>query len=101
MPSAALSPRARRDLLEAIRWIAKDNPTAASGLRIAVVEAARQIGDHPRIGLVRPELVDGPVRFLVLTGFPYVIVYDADHVPPLILRVLHGSRDLPDILQDI
>jgi toxin ParE1/3/4 len=101
MAPAALSPRARRDLLEAIRWIAKDNPTAASGLRSAVIEAARRIGDHPRIGVVRAELADAPIHFLALTGFPYLIVYDADEIPPLILRVLHGARDLPDILHHL
>jgi toxin ParE1/3/4 len=40
MSAAELSPRARRDLLAAVRWIAKDNPTAARALRDAVVRAA-------------------------------------------------------------
>lgn len=101
MVTAVLAPRARRDLLEAIRWIARDNTAAAKGLRVAVVEAARRIGDHPRVGVVRPELAGEPVRFLMLTGYPYVIVYDADNSPPLILRILHGARDLPDVLRGL
>ena len=98
MASAALSPRARRDLLEAKQWIAKDNRATAEGLRHAVVDAAQRIGAHPLIGVLRPEWADEPVRFLALTGLPYLIVYDASRDPPLILRVLHGARDMPTVL---
>ena len=99
MTAAVLSPRARRDLLDGAHWIARDNPTAARAFRDAVSNAARGLGEHPEIGGLRAELTDPPIRFLPLTGFPYVIVYDADHRPPLILRVLHGARDLPAVLQ--
>jgi toxin ParE1/3/4 len=92
---AVFAPRARRDLLDAVRWIAKDNRLAAEGLRHAVIDAAHRLGAHPGIGAMRLEWADEPIRFLPLTGFPYVIVYDAAEVPPLILRVLHGARDLP------
>jgi toxin ParE1/3/4 len=98
---AVLSPRARRDVLEAARWIAKDNPNAALGFREALVMAARRIGEHRYSGVERPELADPPIRFAILTGFPYIVVYDADETPPLILRVLHGARDLPEVLRDL
>ncbi|HYG87399.1 MAG TPA: type II toxin-antitoxin system RelE/ParE family toxin [Azospirillum sp.] len=101
MRPAVLAPRARRDLAEAVRWIAKDNPSAAHGLRDAVIAAARRIGEHPYVGTVRSEVAGDRVRFLVLRGFPYVLVYAADREPPRILRVLHGARDLPDILRDL
>jgi toxin ParE1/3/4 len=97
--AAVLSPNARRDLLEAARWIARDNAAAARALRDAVAEAARRLGDHPEMGVVKTELADPPVRFLSLTGFPYLIVYDAKRRPPLILRFLHGARDLPEVLR--
>jgi toxin ParE1/3/4 len=58
------------------------------------------LGKHPQGGVVKPVLADLPIRFLMLTGFPYVIVYDADRKPPLILRVLHSARDLPEVLRD-
>jgi len=98
LTAAVLSPRARRDLLDAVHWIAGDNPAAARALRDAVADAAGRLGTHPESGAVRPEFADPPVRFLVLAGFPYVMVYDADRRPPLILRVLHGARDLPEVL---
>ena len=101
MPSAVLAPQARRDLLEAAHWIAKDNPTAARGLRQAILDAAQRIGDHSQIGVVRPQLADEPIRFIILTGYPYLIVYNAERSPPLILRILHGARDLPDVLRGL
>ena len=101
MTAAVLSPQARRDLLEAVQWIARDNPAAARALREAVAKAARRLGGYPELGSEKTELADPPVRFLTLTGFPYVIVYDSDRRPPLILRVLHGARDLPDVLRNL
>lgn len=101
MTLGVISPRARRDLLSATQWIARDNPAAALALRTAVVTAAREIGNHPAIGVERLELADRPIRFLPLTGFPCVVVYDSVRRPPLILCVLHGARDLADILGEI
>lgn len=98
--TAVLSPEARRDLLDAARWIARDNPQAARTLKEAVIDAARRIGGHPALGVERPDLAEAPIRFLMLTGFPYVIAYDATCRPPLILRVLHGARDIPEVLRD-
>lgn len=99
--TAVLAPGARRDLLQAARWIARDNPRAAEALTEAVLEAAERIGAHPAIGLERPDLATPPVRFLTLSGFPYVMVYDSDLCPPLVLRVIHGARDLAEVLRDI
>ncbi len=97
--AALLSPRARRDLLAAVRWIANDNPAAARALRDAVAVAAENIMTHPMIGPHRPELASPPYRFLSLTGFLYIIIYTPAQNPPLILRILHAARDLPDLLQ--
>jgi toxin ParE1/3/4 len=98
MTAATLSPAARDDVLDAVRWIARDNPAAAQALRNAVAAAAVTIGSHPEIGMLRADLADAPYRFLALTGFPYVIVYNAQRRPPRIVRILHGARDIPDVL---
>jgi len=41
------------------------------------------------------------MRFLAVHGFPYLLVYNADRRPPLIVRVLHGARDLPSLLRGL
>jgi toxin ParE1/3/4 len=101
MTDASLSSAARQDLLEAMRWITKDNAKAARALRHSVSKAAITIGEHPLAGRLRPEIVQAPYRCLSLTGFPYVIVYHADRRPALIVRILHGGRDLPEVLRDL
>jgi toxin ParE1/3/4 len=83
-----------------MRWIQQDNPAAARALREAAAVAAGRIGDHPDIGVSRPTLARAPYRFLPLTGFPYVLVCNAARRPPLIARVLHGARELPEALGD-
>jgi toxin ParE1/3/4 len=59
------------------------------------------LGDHPTVGTRRPELAPDPVRFAVVRGFPYIVVYDASTRPPTIVRIVHGARDLPEVLRDL
>jgi toxin ParE1/3/4 len=100
MSVATLSPRARNDLLAAVRWITKDNPAATRALKEAVAATAGRISAPPGIGVARPDLADLPYRFVALPGFPYVIVYNSQRVPPRILRILHGAQDIPEVLRE-
>jgi len=89
-----------------VSWIAKDNRAAAQALRDAVVRAADRIGSantpgSASFGLTWRLMAADNVRFVYLTGFPYVIVYNSERVPPLILRFLHGARDLPEVLRGL
>jgi toxin ParE1/3/4 len=95
------APSARRDLLAAVTWVARDNEAAANALLTAALQSARRIADRPLLGRVRPELLPAPYRFWRIAGFPYVIVYNAARRPPLVLRVLHMARDLAPLLVDL
>ena len=70
-------------------------------MRQAVRSLARHLGDHPMVGTRRPELALDPYRFAVVQGFPYIVVYDASTRPPTIVRIIHGARDLPEVLRDL
>lgn len=87
-------------MADAARWISGDSPSAARRFRVAVTDFARLLGEHPRVGTSCPELADEPLRFALVASFPYVVLYDPTAEPPLILRVLHGARDLPEVLRD-
>ena len=100
MTRAVLSPAAERDILGIVAWIAGENPAAARGFRETLNRLATVIGEHPRVGTLKPHLASPPIRFLPIRGFPYVVVYTPDRDPPLIVRVLHGARDLPEVLRD-
>jgi toxin ParE1/3/4 len=79
----------------------KDRASAAIALRHAVIEAAKLVGEQPEIGTERPEVVDPPLRVWPLHRFNYVIVYDPVSRPIQILRIVHGARDLPQILHNL
>ena len=98
MTQAVLSPAAEQDILAIIEWIADQNPVAARGFRVALDNLATTIGEHPRISALKAHLASPPIRFLPIRAFPYVVVYTPDRDPPLILRVLHGARDLLEVL---
>jgi len=97
---AVFAPRARRDLREALDWIARDNEAAARALLEAALRGARFVAARPLAGRSRPDLLPPPFRFWSLRGFPYLLVYDASQQPPPILRMLHMARDLPNALDD-
>ena len=98
MTSPIFAPRAQRELREATVWIAEDNPAAADALLAAAMTAARRIQARPKLGRIRLELAPERYRFWSLRGFPYLLVYDAEAEPPIILRFVHQSRDLPAAL---
>ena len=100
MTRAVLSPAAERDILQIVEWIASENPVAARGFRAALDKLAVTIGEHPDSGSLKPQLASPPIRFFPLRGFPYVVVYTPERDPPVILRVLHGARDLPEVLRE-
>ena len=95
---ALFAPRAERELRDAVLWIEQDNPTAADALLAAAIAAARRLQARPKLGRVRLDLAPARYRFWSVRGFPYLLVYDAEAEPPIILRVVHQSRDLPAIL---
>ncbi|MYE84760.1 MAG: type II toxin-antitoxin system RelE/ParE family toxin [Gammaproteobacteria bacterium] len=101
MSRARLSPAAEKDLLGIVEWIADENPAAARAFRAAFDRLATTVAEHPRIGMLKPHIASPPIRFLAIRGFPYVVVYTPDPNPPVIIRVLHGARHLPEILRDL
>jgi toxin ParE1/3/4 len=100
MQRAILAPRARRELAEAVEWIARDSRAAARGLRESVDRALTMIGTHPHSGSRRPEIAADPIRFHLLAGYPYLLVYLSDRQPPVVARLIHGARDLEQLLGD-
>lgn len=97
MMRARLTELARLELREAATWIAADSPRAAAKFRDAVGRACRLLAEHPYSG-TRSDFLIEPFRRIVLQGFPYVLIYDASQRPPVVVRVLHGARNLPTLL---
>jgi toxin ParE1/3/4 len=101
MNGGLFTPRARRELLQAIAWIAEDNPDAADALLAATLRAAGLVSGRPALAHVRADLAPAHFRFWSLRGYPYLLVFDVEHVPPVVVRVVHQARDLPVLLTDL
>ena len=93
------TPLATEDL-DALWWfIADDNPEAADRVEMEIVATCRRLAKHPRMGTKRRDITPLPLRFWTVTRFPnYVIVYRPETVPLQVVAVLHGKRDLKEVL---
>ena len=95
-----LTAQAIKDL-DAIWWfIANDNRDAADRVEMEIVATCRRLAKHPLIGIRRKDITSLPVRFWTIPKFPnYVIVYRPETVPMQVVAVLHGRRDLKELLE--
>ena len=58
--------------------------------------SAALLGRQPDTGHVREDLTSRPVKFWPV--YSYLIVYDPKTEPIQIVRVLHGNRDIEQVL---
>ena len=98
MPRArfVLSPEALDDLDQIWLYIAEDDIPAADRIEHEIREAIKVLAERPEIGHFRRDLTDRHVKFWTVDH--YMIVYDPATHPVQIIRVFHGSRDIPDLL---
>jgi plasmid stabilization system protein ParE len=73
---------------------------AAERVEIEILATCHRLARHPRMGTNRRDITMLPVRFWTITKFPnYVIVYRPEAVPLQVVAILHGKRDLKEILE--
>lgn len=93
MARLTITAHARADLQEIHSYIAKDNSEAARRFIERVRSKARQLAETPGMGRsrgqdLRPDLFSFPVG-------QYILFYRKQPGGIVLVRVLHGSRDLP------
>ncbi len=86
------------DLREIGLRIAIENPEAADRFFTAAEEGFKLLKRHPGIGRLRSFSKPG-VRSWLVPGFQdYIIFYLPTKTEVQVLAVLHGARDLPDVI---
>jgi toxin ParE1/3/4 len=85
---------ARRDLAGIEAFIAADDPAAAERVARFIWQRAQKLETFPNRG--RPGAVPG-TRELVLTRYPYTIVYRVVESDTQILNIVHQSRHWPPL----
>jgi toxin ParE1/3/4 len=89
------SSKAEEDLLEIWSHIADNNPEAADNLLRGIDAACKTLAENPSAGRAREELTPRLRSFVVGN---YLIFYRPTENGIIVIRVLHGSRDLPELL---
>ena len=100
---ATLTVAAEEDVAGQAVWIAKDNPEAAACYIHAVAETISFLEDNPQTGTRYPTRAHAlrGLRKRQVTGFHnYLIFYLERDDSLLVVRILHGARDLPAVLEE-
>ena len=90
---------AETQLLEIIEYVAAENPQAAARIGAAIHDALGQLAAMPEMGHTRPDLTARPLKFWAV--FSYLIAYDPASAPLTVIAILHGARDLEQLLRNI
>lgn len=88
---------AERDLGQIKAFLVeKAGPTVTRKVLKDIRSGLILLGSDPGVGHLREDLTERPLKFWPV--YSYLIVYDPKTNPVQIMRVLHGMRDVPDIL---
>ena len=92
-----LTPSAQGDVDRIVSFVAEDDVEAALRVHDALEQAFRYLAEMPAIGHTRTDLTQRPVKFWSV--YSYLVVYDPASSPLTVIGVLHGARDVEDILK--
>jgi plasmid stabilization system protein ParE len=87
------SQRARRELDAQQRYIAQDQPAAATRSAARIVAATDRLAMYPRYGRAAAWDVRHRLRELPVAATPYVVIYAIDTTADevIVVRIVHGS----------
>jgi len=85
---------ALHDLERAHDYIADRDETAAAALVTRILDAVEHLSEHPDMG--RPAKEEG-VRDFVVSGTKYLMPYIVRGEAIVLLAVLHGARERPEL----
>ena len=88
---------AGNDLQDIEDFIARDSVLHAIAFVDRVVESAETLLKNPRIGRVVPEFNREDLREVIFRSYRVVYLLQGDKI--VILRVVHGSRDLAALVR--
>ena len=94
-----LAPEAALDLVQIWRHIGKNaSLEMANRVESAIRDKIVYLAGTPGGGHWRKDLTDEPVKFFSI--YSYLIVYRPETKPLQIVAILHGRRDLEQLLKD-
>ncbi|MEI8570424.1 type II toxin-antitoxin system RelE/ParE family toxin [Methylomonas sp. LW13] len=95
MGSVQRTAQSEEDLIEIWLYIAQDNPHAADRVLDDLEQRFIMLADNPQMGRYRPDIA--PELRYFISG-KYLILYRTLTDGVQIVRVIHGARDLPNVI---
>jgi antitoxin ParD1/3/4 len=93
-----LAPQAAADLVEIWYYIKEQSSsTVANRVESVILDQLSFLARTPGIGHSRADLTDADVKFFPV--YSYLIVYRSNTDPLQVAAILHGQRDLQEILK--
>ena len=92
-----LSPSARADLRDIVRYISLDAPDRALRFGQFLISHTKSLAQFPELGRVVPELGDNFIREIIVRS--YRVVYRLNHSDHLVevVRFWHAARGTPEL----
>jgi toxin ParE1/3/4 len=90
-----LSPSARRDLRDIVRYISTDNPAAAMNFSRLLVSSTKNLGKFPDIGREVPEFGQATLREIIVRSYRVVYRVRDKEKRIEVIRFWHAARDVP------
>ena len=92
-----LSPSARADLRDIVRYISFDDPDRALRFGQFLVSHTKSLAQFPELGRVVPELGDSFIREIIVRA--YRVVYRVHRSEQLVevVRFWHAARGIPQV----
>lgn len=91
------SNNADADLTDIWVYVAQDSRAAADRLILDLIDAEDRLAEFPETGRARPEIRPG------IRSWPvgaYILLYRIERDGILIVRIVHGARELRALLDD-
>lgn len=93
-----LAPEAAFDLVQIWRYIKNQSSVeTADRIESVILEKIAFLAAHPGAGHQRKNLTDLPVKFFPV--YSYLIVYLPETKPLQVVSILHGRRDVEQLLK--
>ena len=86
------------DLEQIVTYVARDNTNAALKLHDRIIETASKLSEFPMMGRLVPDEKIGKHGFRMIGHGNYTLFYKVYENNVVVLRVLHGARDYPNLL---
>jgi toxin ParE1/3/4 len=90
-----LSPSARRDLRDIVRYISFDSPDRAIAFGQFLVSNTKRLADFPQLGRVVPEFENSLIREIVVRSYRVVYRINEENQRIDVVRFWHAARGNP------